>query len=91
MLPGSDSFPEDQQQPFADLQRVLHRLWIDRLEAESRQLIASSTSGSEAGVGRESLERLRSVHLRIAEHKAALRADASAAPAGTSGTPGTAG
>ncbi|MBL8347318.1 MAG: DNA primase [Rubrivivax sp.] len=75
---------EDQQQPFADLERVLHRLWIERLEAESRQLIATSTAGPEGGIGREPLERLRGVHQRIAEHKAALRADA-APPATSSG------
>ncbi len=76
---------EDQQQPFGDLERVLHRLWIDRLEAESRQLAATGTAASEGGIGRESLERLRVVHQRIAGHKAALRGETAIPGPGTAG------
>jgi DNA primase len=58
--------PEEQQQQYDDLERVLHRLWIERLDAQSRQLAA------EGRTDREHLERLRGVNEQIRQHKAAL-------------------
>ncbi len=54
----------DEEQSLEDLQRVLRRMWIERLGAEA-QLIAA--------VG-EDLPRLRALHDRIAHLKAALSA-----------------
>jgi DNA primase len=66
---------EDQQQPFADLERVLHRLWIDRLKIDSQQLAAQGSK-----------EALQEVLRRINAHQAALLAAAgdSAATPGAS-------
>jgi len=74
-----DAAAAEDQQPFGDLERVLHRLWIDRLDAQSRQIAAESAKG---GVDREQLDQLRLVNERIRVHKAAL-----AETGGGAGTP----
>ena len=57
--------PEDQQR-LDDLERVLHRMWIDRLGELARQLAASALSD------REQLQQLKAMRERIDRHKAAL-------------------
>ncbi len=61
-----------EQQSFADLQTVLHRLWIVRLEALSSQLAAESGSANDATAQLEQLARLREVRERIQQHRLAL-------------------
>jgi DNA primase len=56
----------DEEQGFDDLQRVVHRLWIDHLGEQARQLAASGA------VERADLDRLRALHGQIARLKAAL-------------------
>jgi DNA primase len=56
----------DEEQGFDDLQRVVRRLWIDRLGEQARQLAASGA------VERADLDRLRALHGQIARLKAAL-------------------
>ncbi len=56
----------DEEQGFDDVQRVVHRLWIDHLGEQARQLAASGAAE------RADLDRLRSLHEQIARLKAAL-------------------
>jgi DNA primase len=56
----------DEAQDFDDLQRVVHRLWIDQLGEQARQLAAGGAAE------RADLDRLRSLHEQIARLKAAL-------------------
>jgi DNA primase len=55
----------EEEQSFDDLARVVTRLWIDRLVAESRELASQARSA-------EDLSRLRQVNERIAVLKAAM-------------------
>lgn len=55
----------EEEQNFDDLARVVTRLWIDRLVAESRELASQARSA-------EDLSRLRQVNERIAVLKAAM-------------------
>jgi len=57
----------DEEQRFTDLQRVLHRLYADRLEEDVAALIA------EGPTDREQLDRIGALRKRIADHKAAER------------------
>jgi DNA primase len=58
----------DDRHEFDDLQRVLHRLWIDDLFAQAQQL-------SHAGpLEREQLERIAAINERIRQHKQLLAA-----------------
>jgi DNA primase len=61
---------------FDDLQRVLHRLWIDDLDAQARELIAQGRTD------REQLTRIAELHERVRQHKQAL-----AAPSPSTGQP----
>jgi DNA primase len=64
-----------EQQSYADLQTVLHRLWIARLEALASQLAAESVSAADdpnASTQLEQLTRLREVRERIGQHRLAL-------------------
>ena len=58
----------DEEQQFADLQRVLHRLSAARLEEDAAALIAQGRTD------REHLDRIGAVRRRIADHRAAERA-----------------
>ena len=58
----------DEDQQFADLQRVLHRLSAARLEEDAAALIA------EGRTDREHLDRIGAIRRRIADHKAAEQA-----------------
>jgi DNA primase len=61
-----DAAAPDEAQDFGDLQRVLHRLWIEQLAGQA-QLLAAQPS-----TAREDLDRLRTLHERIKQHRAAL-------------------
>ncbi len=61
-----------EQQSYADLQTVLHRLWIARLEALSSQLAAESSASADTAEQLEQLARLREVRERIQQHRLAL-------------------
>ncbi len=63
----------DEEQGFDDLQRVLHRLWVARLEEEVAALI------EEGRTDREVLDRIGALRRRIAAHRAAERESAGAA------------
>ncbi len=65
-----------EQQSYADLQTVLHRLWIARLEALASQLAAESGSAQDAAAQLEQLTRLREVRERIQQHRLAMTARA---------------
>ena len=54
----------DEEHGFADLQRVLHRLWRDHFEHEARTLIA------EGRTDREHLDRIAACHELIKQHRA---------------------
>jgi DNA primase len=60
----------DEEQGFDDLQRVVHRLWIDHLGEQARQLAAGGAAE------RADLDRLRSLHEQIARLKAAIASSA---------------
>ncbi len=60
----------DEAQGYADLQRVVWMLWVERLQLEAQQLAAT------APTLRAELERLRSVHEQIRRLKAELAAGA---------------
>ncbi|MDO9075100.1 MAG: DNA primase [Rubrivivax sp.] len=62
----------DEEQGFDDLQRVLHRLWVARLEEEVAALIG------EGHTDREQLDRIGALRKRIAAHRAAERESARA-------------
>ena len=55
----------DEEQNFADLQRVLHRLWIARLDEAVKALIG------EGHTDREHLGRIQALRQQIAHHRAA--------------------
>ena len=55
---------------FDDLKRVVHRLWIDELDAQARELIAQGRTD------REHLLRIAEIHERLRHHKLALAAPA---------------
>ncbi|MDE2275650.1 MAG: DNA primase, partial [Burkholderiales bacterium] len=61
----------DEAQDYADLQRVVRMLWVDRLQVQAQQLAAT------APTLRDELERLRSVNEQIRRLKAELAAGAS--------------
>ena len=56
----------DDRHDFDDLLRVLHRLWIDELNAQVQQLIGSGCTD------REQLDRIAAIHHRLRQHKEAL-------------------
>jgi DNA primase len=56
----------DEEQGFDDLQRIVHRLWIDHLGEQARLLAAGGA------VERSDLDRLRSLHEQIARLKVSL-------------------
>jgi DNA primase len=56
----------DEEQGFDDLQRIVHRLWIDHLGEQARQLAAGGA------LERSDLDRLRSLHEQIARLKVSL-------------------
>jgi DNA primase len=55
----------DEEQGFGDLQRVLHRLWVARLEEEVAALI------EEGHTDREALDRIGALRRRITAHRTA--------------------
>ncbi len=61
-----DAAAPDEEQGLQDLQRVLHRLWIDHLGAQAQALAASGATE------RADLERLRALNEQIARLKAGL-------------------
>ena len=69
-----DAANADEEQNFDDLSRVVARLWIDSLGAESRELAAQATTADD-------LARLREINQRIAALKAALAPAKVAKPA----------
>ncbi|MBK6470035.1 MAG: DNA primase [Betaproteobacteria bacterium] len=62
----------DEEQGFGDLQRVLQRLWVARLEEEVATLI------EEGHTDREALDRIGALRRRIAAHRTAERESAGA-------------
>jgi DNA primase len=68
-----DAADAEEEQSFDDLARVVSRMWIDRLGAESRELAASARSA-------EDLQRLRQLNERIAMLKAGLTPGSPAKP-----------
>ncbi|KPF56251.1 hypothetical protein D621_08665, partial [beta proteobacterium AAP51] len=56
----------DEEQGFEDLQRVLQRLWIERLGQQAQALVEAGATAA------EDLQRLRALHEQIGRLKAAL-------------------
>ena len=65
---------EDRHEP-ADLERVLHRLWVDELGHQLQQL-------ARQGTDREQLGRMAALNERLRHHKLQLAAPAATPPAG---------
>ena len=69
-----DAAAHEEVQHFDDLARVMHRLWVDRLDQEARELIATGQTD------RATLDRVQALRSRSGAHKTAAR-DASGSPA----------
>ncbi len=69
-----DAADAEEEQSFDDLARVVARMWIDRLGAESRELAAHARTA-------EDLQRLRGLNDRIAALKASLAPASPSRPA----------
>ena len=63
----------EEDQHFNDLQRVMHRLWADRLDHDVRELIATGQTD------RATLDRVQALRSRVKSHRDAAR-DPSGAP-----------
>ncbi|MCY7315071.1 MAG: DNA primase [Rubrivivax sp.] len=68
-----DAAAADEEQHFSDLQRVMHRLWGDRLDQEARELIATGQTD------RATLQRVQALRDRVKAHRDAAR-DSAVAP-----------
>jgi DNA primase len=76
-----DAAAPDEEQSAGDLKRVLHRLWVARLEGDVQALIAAGQ------LGREQLDRIGVMREQIKAHRTAETALASAATASESQAP----
>jgi len=67
----------DEEQSFADLRRVVHRLWRARLEAEVQTLIAQASTNAQGGPDRETFAEISRLNEQIRIHRAGETAVAS--------------
>jgi DNA primase len=67
LRPQVDAAAQEEQQPFGDLEIVVHRLWAERRKAEVRELIASGRTDA------EHLAQVRALSLEAERHDRAAR------------------